>query len=246
VAGADTANLEPPRFKIALLMLLDRLLGPTFTVRRLEAAEESSIQSYKDILSSDGISDDVRARLQEILHQEEEHEATLKSQLADDRLTYLGSAVLGLNDALIELTGGLTGLVSSIRDPRLIGFSGLIVGIAASLSMAASNFLSTNMSTEQKAKPGIAAAYTGTTYIVTTLALVAPFFFLSDRHIALASTWLIAVAITAGFAYYSAALLELPFTRHFVRMLALAIGIAIATFFIGKGLSSLLHLKAYA
>ena len=51
--------------------------------------------------------------------------------------------VLGLNDALVELTGVLAGLTLALRETRLIAMAGLITGIAASLSMAASEYLST-------------------------------------------------------------------------------------------------------
>ncbi|MGH2735115.1 MAG: VIT1/CCC1 transporter family protein [Actinomycetota bacterium] len=147
---------------------------------------------------------------------------------------------MGLNDALIELTGGLTGLVSSISDPIVIGFSGLVVGLAASMSMAASNFLSVGMSTpsergEQKATKS--ALYTGVAYLVVVLALVVPFF-VAERQIALAAMWAIAVAIIAGFSYYSSVLLEGSFMKSFLQMLALGLGIAVVTFVFGRIISS--------
>jgi len=56
--------------------------------------------------------------------------------------------VLGLNDALVELTGTLAGLTFALKNTRLIALSGLITGIAATLSMAASEYLSAR--TEQE------------------------------------------------------------------------------------------------
>ena len=51
--------------------------------------------------------------------------------------------VLGLNDALVELTGALAGFTLAFRNTCLIAMAGFITGIAASLSMAASEYLST-------------------------------------------------------------------------------------------------------
>ena len=49
--------------------------------------------------------------------------------------------VLGLNDALVELTGTLAGLTFALANARLVALAGIITGIAATLSMAASNYL---------------------------------------------------------------------------------------------------------
>lgn len=47
---------------------------------------------------------------QEIAQEEREHEAMLIDMLDEERLQYVGSMVLDLNDALVELTGTLAGL----------------------------------------------------------------------------------------------------------------------------------------
>jgi VIT1/CCC1 family predicted Fe2+/Mn2+ transporter len=43
----------------------------------------------------------------------------------------------------VELTGALSGLTLAFRNTRLIAMAGLITGIAASLSMAGSEYLAT-------------------------------------------------------------------------------------------------------
>jgi VIT1/CCC1 family predicted Fe2+/Mn2+ transporter len=74
---------------------------------------------------------------------EKEHERKLINLIGEERLKYVGSMVLGLNDALVELTGALAGFTLAFRNTRLIAMAGFITGIAASLSMAASEYLST-------------------------------------------------------------------------------------------------------
>ena len=70
--------------------------------------------------------------------------------LEEELLNYVGSMILGLNDALVELTGALTGFTFAFRDTKLIALSGLITGISASLSMSASEYLSHRASGKEK------------------------------------------------------------------------------------------------
>jgi VIT1/CCC1 family predicted Fe2+/Mn2+ transporter len=178
-----------------------------------------------------------------MLHEEERHEELLSAGVSDERRLYLGSAVLGLNDALVELTGGLTGLVSSISNPRLIGFAALVVGVAASMSMAASNFLSVEIGEGSDLRPGKAAAYTGITYLVVVVGLVMPFFLLSDRRVALAIAWAAAVGIIAAFSYYSAVMQGASFARRFAVMLLLGVGVAVISFGIGRFLGAAIGIQ---
>jgi VIT1/CCC1 family predicted Fe2+/Mn2+ transporter len=84
----------------------------------------------------------------------------LISLIDEERLKYVSSMVLGLNDALVELTGALTGLTLALQNPRLIAIVGFITGIAASMSMAASEYLSTKQEDTEK-NPLKASVYTG-------------------------------------------------------------------------------------
>ena len=44
--------------------------------------------------------------------------------LDEERLQYTGSMVLGLNDALVELTGALAGLTFAFQNLRLVALAG--------------------------------------------------------------------------------------------------------------------------
>ncbi len=106
---------------------------------------------------------------------EDKHENQLIDMLDEERLQYAGSVVLGLNDALVELTGALAGLTLALQNVKLIALSGLITGIAASLSMAASEYLSTRSEKTSK-QPVRAAIYTGIAYIITVTLLILALF----------------------------------------------------------------------
>jgi VIT1/CCC1 family predicted Fe2+/Mn2+ transporter len=243
VNGGSEAAIRIPKLKYRLLVLASRILGPAFTIRWLERGEDQAITAYTGLLEGGELNPVQQAHIRKMLDEEREHEQVLERGIEDERRLYLGAAVLGLNDALVELTGGLTGLVSSIREPKLIGFASLVVGIAASMSMAASNFLSVDISDDSGLKPGKAATYTGTTYIVVVVGLVLPFFLLSDRHLALVISWAAAVAIIAAFSFYSAVMQGVTFLRRFVMMMGFGLGVAVISFVIGRVLGKLIGIQ---
>ena len=240
VTGGEERSIRIPRVKYWLLVLASRLLGTAFTIRWLERGEDKAIEAYSGLLSDGALTSDQRTAIEKMLAEEKEHEQLLERGIEDERRLYLGSAVLGLNDALVELTGALTGLVSSIKDPKLIAFAGLVVGVAASMSMAASNFLSIDIGEHSDLKPGKAAAYTGTAYLIVVLLLVLPFFLTHDRHFALELSWAAAIAVIAAFSYYSSVMQGVKFRRRFGLMLALGLGVSVISYFVGRVLGALI------
>ena len=243
VGEIPESKIPRQRVKHRLLLTLSRLLGIAFIIRWLERGEEQAIATYKKLLEDGVLTPEQATTVRQILHEEEEHEQALEGTLNDERKLYLGAAVLGLNDALVELTGALTGLVSSISNPKLIGFAGLVVGTSASMAMAASNFLNVEVGEVEQLHAPKAAAYTGITYLIVTIGMVASFFFVGNRLVALVITWLVAVLIIAGFSYYSSVMQGVSFKRRFGIMLGLGLGVALISFGIGRALGSVLGIR---
>ena len=153
---------------------------------------------------------------------------------------YLGSIVLGLNDALVELTGVLAGLTLALQNSKIIIISGFITGTAASLSMAASEYLSTKAEATNSTKknpilkkPGTAAFYTGFSYILTVLFLLFPYLILSNIYYSLAWTLINAVIIIFVFTYYVSIEKGESFKHRFLEMFSISFGIAVISFAIG-------------
>ena len=113
---------------------------------------------------------------------------------------YAGSIVLGLNDAIVELTGVLAGLTLALQNSSIIVISALITGIAASLSMAASSYLHAEEEKNHK-EPFQSAIHTGITYLINVIFLIAPYFIFSNVYYALATTLIIAILIIAVYNY---------------------------------------------
>ena len=115
-------EMKPEKAKVLKFTLLARVLGFTFAVKLMEKGEENAQEEYQ-LLAAE-VAESVSIR-----HQEEEHEQALLAMLDEERLQYVGSMVLGLNDALVELTGSLAGFTFAMQNTRLIALSGLIIGI---------------------------------------------------------------------------------------------------------------------
>ena len=128
-------EMKPKKAKVLKYTLIARILGFTFAVKLMERGEEIAQEKYEQITKE--VPESVHIR-----EQEEEHEAALLDILDEEKLHYVGSMVLGLSDALVELAGSLAGFTFALQNTKLVALSGLIVGISATFSMASSEFLS--------------------------------------------------------------------------------------------------------
>jgi len=155
--------------------------------------------------------------------------------LSDSRVEYASSIVLGLNDALVELTGALAGLTLALRNGKIIALTGTIIGFAASLSMAASAYLSAKEESNKNSykTPLRGAFYTGITYLITVIVLITPFLLLSNVYYALTTTLIIAILIIAFYTFYISTAKNLKFWRRFLEMALISLTVAAISFGVG-------------
>lgn len=220
-------EVSPDTLRVWYYTLLARLLGITFAIKLMEGLEERAQATYHEVGT-------VVPEAKEIIANEEAHEKELIGLLDEERLRYTGSVVLGLNDALVEFTGSLAGFTFALQDARIIAMVGLIMGIAASLSMAASEYLSQRSDGgDGKTDPKKASLYTGLAYIVTVILLVLPFLLLDNPYTALMSTLAMAVLVIFFFTFYISVAKDLPFWQRFMEMALISLGIAGFSFAIG-------------
>ena len=218
-------DIEPRWSYVWFYYLISVLFGFTFGIKLMERGEERAQENYA------GISNVIPEAIS-FQHEEDVHEEQLIDMLDEERLRYAGSIVLGLNDALVELTGALAGLTLALQDVKLIALSGLITGIAASMSMAASEYLSTRSEDTSK-QPVRAAIYTGIAYIITVALLVLPYLVFENYILDLVITLTIAVVIIAVFNYYISVAKGESFRARFTEMAGLSLGVALFSFVIG-------------
>ncbi|MDD1706523.1 MAG: VIT1/CCC1 transporter family protein [Methanoregulaceae archaeon] len=218
-------DVGPDRAKVWFYSLVSRLFGLTFGIKLMEMRESESVEMYREI----------SAYIPEtagILRHEEEHEMQIIGLLDEKSLRYVGSVVLGINDALVEFTGSLAGFTLALQNTQLIAAAGLIMGIAASLSMGASEYLS-QKSERSENNPLTAALYTGGAYVLTVVVLIIPFLLLTEPLKAYAITLALAILIIVLFTFYTSVAKDLPFLKRFAEMAAISLGIAGISFVIG-------------
>ena len=219
-------SMKPEKLKILKYTLIGRIFGFTFAVKLMENGEGNAQEEYKQLATD--VPESIHIR-----EQEEEHEQALLAMLDEERLQYVGSMVLGLNDALVELTGSLAGFTFAMQNTRLIALSGLIIGISATFSMASSEFLAARSEGRDDALKS--CTYTGIAYLITVILLIAPYLVCSNEQFILALVCMLAIVvlIIAGFTYYTSVAQDQPFRSRFLEMAVISISVAVISFFVG-------------
>lgn len=218
-------EVKPSKWQIKKFFWIARIFGITFGIKLMEKGEESAKINYEAI--SEYVKDAAKIAIEE-----DQHEQQLIALIEEERLDYIGSIVLGLNDALVELTGALAGFTFALQNTKIIAATGLITGIAASFSMASSEYLSQRSEGEEE-KAFKSSLYTGTAYIITVIFLILPYLLLDQFMIALGATLAIGIAIIFFFNYYISVAKDLNFKARFTEMAVISLGVSAITFLIG-------------
>ena len=235
LAEATGQTVKPMMWKVWLHSQMAWIFGLTFAVKMLERVERDASTEYRK-LGYDDLADE-----------EDSHEERLIGLLEEGRLTYIGSVVLGMSDALIELTGALAGLTFAFGELKLVALAGLVTGIAAAFSMGASEYLSTR-SEKKDTNPLTAAFFTWIAYLLTVFMLVAPYLIISpdttpvyglEPHVlALVCTLIIGIVVIASFNFYVSVVEEVSFLHRFAEMAGLLFVVSLISFGIGILLSN--------
>ncbi len=224
--GYTGRELRPDTIKILFYKIINMLLGDTFTIKLFEIGETFGAQELHEI-------EEEVPEARSIMKEEEEHEDRLMEMVDEERLHYIGSMVLGLNDALVELTGTIAGLTFALANTRLVALSGIITGVSATLSMAASNYLAERADGNAKALKS--SFYTGMAYLVTVALMVLPYLLLPNSlYLAAFGVMLtVVVVIIAVFNYYVSVVQSIPFWPRFAEMGTISLSVAAISFVIG-------------
>ncbi|MBN2224870.1 MAG: VIT1/CCC1 transporter family protein [Deltaproteobacteria bacterium] len=231
ISGRDVG---PGRLRVLVYYAAARILGITFALKLLELGERNAQIVYETLSGT-------VPGLSAIIADENEHEHELVDLIDEHRLHYVGSIVLGLSDALVELTGTLAGFTLALKDTRIIAAAGLITGVAAALSMAASEYQSTRSEGDTK-NPVKASLYTGAVYILTVALLIVPYLLLGNPAAALGITMSVAMAIILFFTFYISVASSVPFLRRFFEMAVIVFGVASLSFFIGWAIKAFFNI----
>jgi len=224
---ATGKEFKPDMGKVRRYVFLARVFGLAFSLKYMENGEKGAQESYTKLSKH-------YPQVKKIVFEEEEHEAKIIDMISEERLDYASAIVLGLNDALVELTGALAGLTFALQNGQIIAVSGLMIGVAASLSMAASSYLSTREeATEDRKDPIKSALYTGVAYLLTVIFLITPYFLIPNVYLALIAMMATAMLIVALYIFYITTAKSQRFLPRFVEMASISLVVAIISFAFG-------------
>ncbi|MEM3374689.1 MAG: VIT1/CCC1 family protein [Candidatus Woesearchaeota archaeon] len=215
-------DVQPDKFKIFLYSFLAKIFGISFAIRLMEKGEQYAQKLYETQKHED---------FKTLLKDEHNHENALINILKDSRIEYAGSIVLGLNDALVELTGALAGLSLAIQNGKLIATVGFITGFAASMSMAASAYLSSKEENNKDSLKG--ATYTGIAYIITVLLLILPFILINNVMLSMIIMLSTTISIIAFYTFYISTAKNTKFLPKFIEMAIISLTVALISFLVG-------------
>lgn len=230
-------NLKPSRISILWFKILTVVMGFTFVVKIMQKKESLAQAGYEKMQKE-------LPEAAKILDDERRHEKELYNMLDEERLHYIGAMVLGLNDALVELTGAIAGVTFALANTRLVALTGIITGVSATFSMAASNYLAERADNNPKALKS--SIYTGVAYLVTVALLVLPYLLFPTNMYVAAFAVMIAtvILIIMFFNYYISVAKEEPFLKNFVTMAVISLSVAVISYIIGVLAKELLGIDA--
>lgn len=217
-------EVMPSKGFIFFYIGMARIFGLNFAIQLMEKTEKLAQRNYDELKT-------FSPEVENIMRDEERHEEELLSMLSQEELKYTGSIILGMNDALVELTGVLAGLTLVFKNANLVAAAAFITGIAASLSMAASEYLSKK--DEGEKKPLKASIYTGIAYIIVVALLISPYLVFDAIYWSLAISLFFALLVILVFNFYASVAKNMPFKKRFIEMASISLGVATLNFIIG-------------
>jgi VIT1/CCC1 family predicted Fe2+/Mn2+ transporter len=227
--------------RIKLFILFKYIFGLIFTIKFMERNEKRVIEEYKKLLNR--LEGETKQKLELIIKDEIEHENFWMNQIKDETTRYLGFIILGLADAIIEITGVHAGFLGVTASTIIAGIAGLVVGVSASLAMTSAAYLQAKQS--EGSNPRISAIYTGIFYILAAVALATPYFMTHDMLLAFSSSLIIAIMLIGFFNFYSSVIFERKFAKEFLTSTIIILVTAAAAFIVGEFLGNIFGIPQY-
>lgn len=217
------------RIKLYWILFLRRVFGLTFASRYLDRHEASVVKEYQAL---EGLIPEADKRaFDEMVADEQQHEQEFAQKVESTAVRYISFVVLGLADALVEISGIHAGSLGIYNRTEIAGLAGVVAGGAASMAMASAAYAQAKQGFHGSAR--LSAVYTGVSYFVSAVLLATPYFLTPSMVYALTSSLGLAVVMLALATYYSTVISNKPFTKDFLEILAILLGATVALYFFG-------------
>jgi len=228
-AYTHDTTIKTNRLKIYFTLLLRLTLGLTFTMKFLERHEDALHERYRQMMKSIPPAD--KARFEAMMEEEEHQESYLMGEIHEGRVKYMSFIVLGLADAVVEISGIHAASLGIYNLTELAGIAGVVAGMAASLAMASAAYAQAKQGFEGSAK--WSAIYTGVSYMFTAIFLALPYFLTASKYAAIGISLLIGVALVAMMTYYDTVISARKFKRQFAEIAGIILAASLALYIAG-------------
>jgi VIT1/CCC1 family predicted Fe2+/Mn2+ transporter len=239
--GAD-AKIHPRWYTLWVISFLRFVLGVTFITKFLELHEKDAVAKYQSLM--DSIPEDHKKRFAEIIEDEKSHERTFIDQLKEKRVSYIGFIVLGLADAIVEITGVHAGFLGVTGSTLIAGVAGVIVGFSAAISMGSAGYLQAKQEPDKSAV--LSGFLTWASYFCSVILLALPYFLIRVMIPAFIASTSVGIVLIAAFTFYGAVVFDRKFWREFFETVGLMLGTALATFLLGIIVGHVFHINTAA
>ncbi len=209
------------------------LFGFTFGMKLMEQGEQQAEKAYAHFQEH-------WPEIAHIITEEARHEHELINMIDEEHLNYMGSMVLALNNSIQEFSGIAAGLTFAMpASARTIGITVLISGLAATLAMSASEYLSQKAQAgghgpARGKKPWRGVLFSGGIYLFVVLTIVVPFFLFSGSRMALAVAVGCVGVILSVFTFFMSVVKGLRYRTVLLEAISVALVVVGASFVIGK------------
>jgi len=224
------------KLKLYGIVVIEALLGATFAIKFLERHEKTSLKQVRTVEKY--IPEEDRPQFDEMVKDEQEHEVDLAAQVQGSFIKYMSFIVLGLADAIVEISGIHAGSLGVYKSTELTGLAGIIAGAAASMAMASAAYAQAKQGFQGSAK--ISAVMTGVSYFINAVCLAAPYFLTKNAIEAMSVSLFIATIVLAGTSYYNSIISGSQFVRDFVELAGIMYGATIALYLFGEAMRVLI------
>jgi VIT1/CCC1 family predicted Fe2+/Mn2+ transporter len=223
ITGRD---MRPNRLKIYFYTVVSAIFGITFTMKMMSNGEDQAEHNYEEVEESvPGIT--------RIIREEVKHEEALISQVEEGIITHMGSMVLAINNSIQEITGIVVGLTFALSSSIMVGKTALISGMAATLAMVASEYLSQKAEAGEGSDPLKAALYTGMVYVFVVAAIVSPYFIFNNIYASLAVALAAVVVIISAFTFFMSVVKGLRYRKALLEVSTITAGVIVLSLFLG-------------
>lgn len=222
------------KMKLYWVLFLRKFFGLTFATRYLDRHEANVVGEYTGLAGL--IPEEDRGAFDAMVADEKEHEKAFAMKVESAAVAYISFVVLGLADALVEISGIHAGWLGLFEKTEIAGLAGVIAGGAASLAMASAAFAQAKQGFKGSAR--LSAAYTGVSYFVTAVILASPYFLTSSMVLALGGSLTLAVVILAITTWYSVVIQAKLFMRDFLEILLILFATTVVVFGLGYVVSA--------